>query len=264
MINPLKYHPTFTHTQDLLDICKPLTRFDITTFVHVRLNHQGGISGLCTNPDFLLNYVEQDYHNADIHVRKNHAELGDCLMWDMMECFGETEKMVADAAVNFDYRHNFTVIKNSGTHHNYYHFGTHNIDPTINQWHINHLDLLHTFIAYFNEKVADSTELSLGYDIVLPTIAESENCRIKPIPGLMEMDMKRQDFLNDLAVKDTRMMFSPRQMDCIKLLVQGFSAKEIAKQLSLSPRTVEDHLIALKRKLKAKNKAELIAKGLEM
>ena len=88
----LKKHPTLTHTQTLLDICKPLALFDITTFVHVRMNQRGELSGLCTNPNFLINYVDKSYHNADIHVRKNHADLGSCLLWDAMECFGETEK----------------------------------------------------------------------------------------------------------------------------------------------------------------------------
>lgn len=172
-------------------------------------------------------------------------------------------RMVADAAINFDYRHNFTIIKNSATHNDYYHFGTHLIAPYINQWHVNHLDMLNAFIAYFNDKVSRSSELSSAYNIVLPTVAEADNCRIKSLPSFSESEEKQRAFLNEVAIKK-ELVLSRRQNDCIRLLIRGMSAKEIARELNLSHRTVEDHLLALKCKLKAKNKAELIAKGLEL
>lgn len=34
---------------------------------------------------------------------------------------------------------------------------------------------------------------------------------------------------------------SAREFQCVELLLQGFTAKEIAKRLFLSPRTVETH-----------------------
>ena len=54
--------------------------------------------------------------------------------------------------------------------------------------------------------------------------------------------------------------FSKRQSDCINYAMQGKTAKEIARELNLSPRTVEEHLTILKHKLSCSNKMQLISK----
>ncbi len=53
---------------------------------------------------------------------------------------------------------------------------------------------------------------------------------------------------------------SQRQLDCINLLLTGATSKEIALQLNLSYRTVEDYINAVKQKFHARNKSELILK----
>ena len=52
---------------------------------------------------------------------------------------------------------------------------------------------------------------------------------------------------------------SYRERQVVRHLVAGLSAKHSAEALGLSHRTVEDHLARIKRKLGAKNLAELIA-----
>lgn len=54
--------------------------------------------------------------------------------------------------------------------------------------------------------------------------------------------------------------FTARELDCIKFTMSGLSAKEIARKLDISYRTVELHLEHIKRKLKCNSKLEMIAK----
>jgi DNA-binding CsgD family transcriptional regulator len=260
MIERLKNSPIFTHTQDIVDLCKPLALFDITTFVNARITKNGELSSLSNHPDFVRNYVEKGYQNADIHVRRDHTNIGNCLMWDAMECYGETEQMIADAAA-LNNRHIFTVVKTSETHTDFYHFGTHLNKPSINQWYINHLDLLHHFINFFAEKIVQSPKLAMGHNFTVPTVKQHEQCQIKSIIKSENLDVTRQ-FLNMLGVKDGDQI-SPKQLECVKLLAQGLSAKEIARKVNLSHRTVEDYLAALRNKLKVKNSVELIARILK-
>lgn len=56
------------------------------------------------------------------------------------------------------------------------------------------------------------------------------------------------------------LQFSKRQADCINLALKGKTAKEIARELNLSPRTVEEHLTIVKNKLDCLNKIQLISK----
>lgn len=55
-----------------------------------------------------------------------------------------------------------------------------------------------------------------------------------------------------------------RQSDCLFFLIQGYSGKEIARCLSLSHRTVEKHLDALKIKFNCDTKNQLIEKSMSM
>jgi DNA-binding CsgD family transcriptional regulator len=59
-------------------------------------------------------------------------------------------------------------------------------------------------------------------------------------------------------------VLSRRQVDCLYYLLKGLTCKQIAKQLNLSPRTVEHHVEAAKDKLGCDNRAELFAKGLNL
>lgn len=57
---------------------------------------------------------------------------------------------------------------------------------------------------------------------------------------------------------------SKRQIDCLYCLVQGMRIKEIAKSLSISPRTVEHYIDMVKAKLNCNSRFELIEKALKM
>ena len=52
---------------------------------------------------------------------------------------------------------------------------------------------------------------------------------------------------------------SQQKINCLHLLVTGFSAKEIGEQLKLSRRTVESYLADIRRTYGFRNSKELIA-----
>ena len=50
-----------------------------------------------------------------------------------------------------------------------------------------------------------------------------------------------------------------REQQVLELAAAGHSAKGVARQLDISPRTVERHLANLRHKLRARNRSELLA-----
>jgi DNA-binding CsgD family transcriptional regulator len=52
---------------------------------------------------------------------------------------------------------------------------------------------------------------------------------------------------------------SPREFDCLIMLAKGLSAKEIARALSISNRTVENHLMNIKEKFSVRSNIELLS-----
>ncbi len=59
--------------------------------------------------------------------------------------------------------------------------------------------------------------------------------------------------------RDRRSLLSHRENDVLRSISQGYTSKEIATLLKLSVRTVETYRVRLKRKLNARNTAELLS-----
>lgn len=66
------------------------------------------------------------------------------------------------------------------------------------------------------------------------------------------------------TAKKIKTNLTPRQLDCLLYLTKGMTLKQIAKQLILSPKTVEHYLEAAKTKLKCRSRAELIFKAAQI
>ena len=56
----------------------------------------------------------------------------------------------------------------------------------------------------------------------------------------------------------TEPLLSEREREVLQLIAQGFTSKEVATRLNLSARTVETYRVRMKRKLHARNIAELL------
>lgn len=54
-------------------------------------------------------------------------------------------------------------------------------------------------------------------------------------------------------------VLSKREQECVYFLSLGYTDKQTAKQLNISPRTVETHILAAKRRLSVASRAELVA-----
>jgi DNA-binding CsgD family transcriptional regulator len=53
--------------------------------------------------------------------------------------------------------------------------------------------------------------------------------------------------------------FSPREIDCLSLLVQGLTDREIARDLAITHATVRFHLDSARRKANARSRTHLAA-----
>lgn len=63
-----------------------------------------------------------------------------------------------------------------------------------------------------------------------------------------------------MLMKDKRILLTPKERQVLQLLSKGFTYKEIAKPMDVSPETVKKHLKNIYRKLNAGNKIEALQK----
>lgn len=54
-----------------------------------------------------------------------------------------------------------------------------------------------------------------------------------------------------------------REHSVLTLVAQGLSAKEVALVLAIAPRTVEKHIDHVRLKIRAKNRAHMVAQAME-
>ena len=69
-----------------------------------------------------------------------------------------------------------------------------------------------------------------------------------------------QDYVKAVEKNDAESepMLSDREREVLQLIAQGQTSKEVATRLNLSARTVETYRVRMKRKLNARNIAELL------
>ena len=78
-------------------------------------------------------------------------------------------------------------------------------------------------------------------------------------PGLAEVVLEQRGRPVDAA--EARL--TDRETDVLRLVVEGLTARQIATRLVLSPRTVENHIQRLLRKLDVPNRAALVRHAIE-
>lgn len=94
----------------------------------------------------------------------------------------------------------------------------------------------------FLEKPFDPQELLASVERIFETSPDIETARRKA----------------ELDARERLAQLTPRERDVLECLVRGASSKEIARQLSLSPRTVETHRAHLMTKSGAKSLSTLL------
>jgi DNA-binding CsgD family transcriptional regulator len=291
MTDKIAKHTALISTQDIADICRPLNKFDISYFSHVRVDKNGSFAGLSNHPRFSEYYLRNKYYNADIHMAEKNS-FGQFVLWDALERSGETEKMDKEAE-EFGIRHTFTIIENNKECSDFYHFSTHLDSKAINQVYMANLDLLKLFTLYFKENMRQSKSLSAIYDITFSLEQNSEGFSLKSTDNISNNQIRRSEFMRNMSIENTlsssqmyieannlrsmdlsqfnteelsskfcTMNFSKRELECLLLTVRGKPAKQVSYELGLSRRTVEEYLNNIKVKMNVFSKAELIEKAI--
>lgn len=81
---------------------------------------------------------------------------------------------------------------------------------------------------------------------------------VRAIDQAYARDAERQSQGNDAAIQERLASLTQREREVLGHVARGLHAKEIARSLGISPRTVEVHKARLMAKLEARNVAELV------
>ena len=262
----LEQHITLTSSTNIQDICRPLREhFGITSFVYQRNYTDCSEIRLSNQPKWVKHFYQQDYFLKSTFETIPSNYTSGYVLWKDLTNHSE----VLGAAREHGIDHGITLLvkKNDGCE--FYFFGTTPDNASISEFYLANVDLLERFILYFQDKAATLISKAVQDKIVIPN--KFERVREPGTFPILVPSESRDAFIQDTPInklhlpdKTSLTSLSKREIDCLVLLLQGKTLKEIAEILFRSARTIEAHINNVKIKLKCRTKSELISKLLSL
>lgn len=240
----------------VLRICKPLfNHLKLNEFWYYKVTNSGHLSCLCSHIGFEEYFAAEKLYLTHPYFRhpKFYREgisfassVPDSSLTKLLEI--EREK--------FNFHHALLLISKISDAVEFFGFSSSCHDEMQKTLLLNELPLLRLFTKKFREenRIIFSSLEDNKIDLIelLGPAFYKEKAPIMPQP------VEKKVLLQQLGIENP---LTSREMDVIKLLLQGFSARQIAKQLFLSKRTVEHHIERMKEKLSCNSKGDLIRKS---
>lgn len=246
-----------TVTKFIQEFCNPYQKISLTSFMHDITFGKGRISMLVNNKDIFLFYLNNKipmlctddsgrtlangiYINKILEEQYKDCSILMPLMVRVSERFG----------IHLG-RNSVHIVHREDDCQHFYSLFFDLSESDFLHWVINNGYLLYDLIANYN---------MVAKDVVLEAKSPENRIILPNFTVLNPTGKDRHSHLVSVVHKDINMpiFLSPQQSQCLQLLTQGKSAKEIAIEMKLSPRTIEHYLERIRKLLGCKSNKELI------
>ena len=239
------------------EICHPIFKTGIKTFAYFRFFNTGKYIYLCNELNWLRFCLENIHSNADTSLGQEIGHVPEdkyhCFLWPTVK----TDYLMS-ALYDFNIWNGLSIFKQREDSVELWGFAADRQTENMQDFYIENIELLKCFTASFNLNAAD---------LILPT--NSNLAIYKDFKASFQMDeyniQKINEFIKATSIKkrplitsNGEIFLSTKELECLNLLASGKNAKQIAKNLRSSLRTIEKHLENIKHKLPCSNKATLI------
>lgn len=248
-------------TDNSQNICSPLfSLLGINYFSFYRVYSDGQRIRLTTNPNWAKHYYENDYFRYGQIERHPHLYESGIALWDHWPKDTLAWKTVGkDAQENFDIDHGFNIVKQQGDFMDVFELTAPPTKPEINNIYLRYLDSIYNFITYFYSQAAPLIHIFEKNKLNFPI--DNDIFFRKDESGLFKTENTFSGSSNTvLAINGFSVEITKREMEALTQIFRGKTAKEAAKALSLSPRTIEDYIQRVREKTGLKSRSELFEK----
>lgn len=238
------------HSEDISNKFNGILRkINVDKFWFIRIYYDDNSRLILTNfPEWIEYFYKQGLYKDDNIIRAEFLQEPGFYSWDFFRdelpfVEGKEKFMISKGGV--------TILRKNDTYSDIYCFSKLNetslgID-IVNQWHT----LLERFIFYFKENI-DSLINDLSKSRINLNDLYYKNVKYLTLKlGTFEKEAI-ESFLKETVVKKIFLTdgkyLTNRESVCIKYMLNGHSAKETAKLLNISNRTVEAYISNVKRK----------------
>lgn len=244
-------------SNEIIEICQPLSCLKITFFNHIRIFNNGARLSFSNRGDWLEHFFNKKYYNLGKYSKNYQCLTPGIMVW---QC-SVSDGVQGDAKNNFNIDHGITIIKKHPAYIDLYLFASTPDNYQINNFYINHLDSINHFINYYQD---NSTKIIKMCKPDIPIIQNEDNHNYNWLVENVDVQQLEKFYAltnirkYKVEFKGNLISISNREYQCIKLLLQGKSTKEISSLLNLSPRTVYFYVTNAKYKLGCSTKSQLL------
>ena len=235
------------------DICEPLLRhFDIrVAYLKFLDNDQYLFLNNYDNDQFThlrLTQIHNDGQFFSQHRQKAKSQKKYYHLWPSVV---KEEDLLMQSLYEADIWNGFSIIDPKTDGDEIFSFVTKRSNRDIANFYVNNFDILNYFITYFKSKAFDLIDTSDQRKLASLHKTNSANS----VQTDKSFGERVQNFMDEVHIDrfaiDTKQgpqHLSKREFDSLSMVAQGKTAKEIANELSISPRTVETYLNKVKHK----------------
>lgn len=248
----------FDYINQINEISKPLfERYPLDYFDYARVFYDGSWI-------FFTSYagISQYFFDSGFTFLP-HVQFKKAQCFHLLSSINHFSKYIADVKENFKIDHLLSYAEKYENYIDLYWFGANRERSGVIDFYLNNMDLLKNYALYFQDHAKDLIKKAEQEKIIIPKgLTEDYNGAFQRIKTIQDQNDFLQDFLTKRSpmfnVQGQPVTITRREMDCLRFLVQGFTAKMIARQLSLSQRTVESYFEKIKIKLNCNSRAQLV------
>lgn len=234
--------------QDIRMICEELFARTSIVYFHWGNVYNNG-TGCCLNTNFQWHkyFFLQDFHLHSKHFTQEG--------YSLIKTRADYSQEADDAKNLFNIDNKFEITRKIKNGYEVFGFAGSAGDDAVNEFYLNSQTFLSQFTYYFKDKARELIKLARHKENLI---------QISPgnLPSEEEPLQEKSEFLVRRYYLDSKLSnyITKREFDVLILSLRGYSSKEAARQLKLSPRTVESYMLSCKSKLHCMTKKELFAK----
>ena len=244
------------HKRKLQKIAEPLWHtFGINYFFYLSISKDRTCSFIGTNAELVDDFFDSKMHLSHPLFCPTAKIASGVYLYDSItqKPFQET---MQELERRYNAKHSCMLTKNEEGASIIYGFALPSERKNNDLLLVNHAAHLHQFIHYFEEEMGPILH-KMRHDPVNLQHEADACCEHIELP---EIHLSQSKLVHFLSYIHAQYQFTDRELECIKLLPGGKTAREMATLLHLSVRTIEHRLEKLKEKLNCKSKSELIAR----
>lgn len=246
----LKNHFSLTSANDVNDICMPLQDIGITYFNYLKIYKDGSRELLTNNAPWIDHFYQNALYLTAGVVNVEHLLPKGYFLWAELD-LNDPAYSQGQESFNIDNGISFVIRRDDITY--LYIFASTKYNVHINNFYIRNIDLFKRFIQYFQDRGSDLIKKAASNKIFLP---EQQIVNPNPLKNIeISVDIRtafyKKTEMNKFYLLDLsdELYLTPKQAEVAAYLVVGATAKQCARQLGISFRTVETYIEEIKQKI---------------